>query len=465
MPIEDEREAMPMSHFRDVDRDTAYLLPPSVDEWLPSDHLARFVVEIVDQLDLTALSRQYRGSGSAAYHPQMLAALLVYGYATGTYSSRALERACYDSIAFRYIAANTQPDHDTLCAFRRRFLPELQRLFVEVLQIARQMQLLKLGTVALDGTKVHANASRHNALSYRRATEIEAQLQAEVRELLQRAERADAQEAQAALDIPAELARRETRLAAIAAAKAEIERRAAERGGLEQQQYQAKLAARAQKAQKTGKRPGGRPPAPPTGGVRPSDQVNLTDAESRIMPRSGGGGFEQSYNGQAAVDTDSMLIVATRLVNTPADARQLEPMLQKLAELPVALGHAETLIADAGFFSAANVAHCEQARIAPLIARRRDQHYQPWYDRQRAPADLTTEATAVERMVHRLKTPEGRALYGLRKQTVEPVFGIIKQVMRFRQFLLRGQQKVAGEWQLVALAYNLKRMATLAAAS
>ncbi len=353
-----------MSHFRSVDRGTAYLLPPSVDEWLPSDHLARFVVEIIEQLDLTGLSSQYRGSGSAAYHPQMLAAVLVYGYTTGTYSSRAIERACYDSIAFRYIAANTQPDHDTLCAFRRRFLPELQRLFVEVLQIARQMQLLRLGTVALDGTKLHANASRHHALSYQRAGQIEVQLQAEVRELLQRAERADRQEAQSALDIPAELARRETRLAAIAAAKLEIERRAAERLALEHQQYQAKLAAREQKMKDTGKRPGGRPSAPPAGGVRPTDQVNLTDAESRIMPRAGGGGFEQSYNGQAAVDTDLMLIVATRLVNTPADARQLEPMLAQLAELPAALGTAETLLADAGFFSAANVAHCEQARIA-----------------------------------------------------------------------------------------------------
>lgn len=453
-----------MSNFRAVDRGTAYLLPPSVDEWLPADHLARFVVEIVEQLDFSALTEQYRGSGSQAYHPQMLAALLLYGYATGTYSSRRIEQACYDSVAFRYIAANTHPDHDTLCAFRRRFLPELQRLFVQVLSIARQLKLLKLGTIALDGTKVHANASRHNALSYARAGQLEEQFKGEVAELLRRAEHTDKAEQKAPLDIPAELSRREQRLTAIAAAKAEIERRAAERHAHEQAEYEAKLAAREKKAKEKGKRPGGKPPQPPTGGVRPSDQVNLTDAESRIMPRSGGGGFDQSFNAQAAVDTDSMLIVATRLVNTPADARQVLPMIQELQRLPAELGAAHTLLTDAGFFSAANVQHCHAAQIQPLLARRRDQHYLPWYERLSEPEPLAATADLTEQMLHRLKTPTGRALYGLRKQTVEPVFGIIKQAMRFRQFLLRGIAKVSGEWQLVSLAYNLKRLHVLAAA-
>jgi len=453
-----------MSHFRPVDRETGYLLPPSVDEWLPADHLARFVVEIVEQLDCSGLANQYRGSGSAAYHPQMLAALLVYGYATGTYSSRRIEQACFDSIAFRYIAANTHPDHDTLCAFRRRFLPELERLFVQVLEIAQALGLLKLGTIALDGTKVHANASRHNALSYQRAGEIEAQLRQEVAELLRRAEQSDTHEAREGLDIPAELARREQRLQAITAAKAEIERRAAERLAHEQEQYQARLAAREQKAKDTGKRPGGRPPQPPTGGIKPTDQVNLTDDESRIMPRSGGGGFEQSYNAQAVVTADSRLIVATNLVNTPVDVRQLEPMLAHLAALPATLGRADTLLADAGYFSAANVAHCERQHITPLIARKRDQHYLPWYQRHADPGPLPEDADAVARMAHRLQTPAGRALYGLRKQLPEPVFGIIKHAMRYRQFMLRGLQKVKGEWQLVALAYNLRRLHVWAAA-
>jgi transposase len=453
-----------MSNFRAVDRGTAYLLPPSVDEWLPGDHLARFVVEIVEQLDFSALTVQYRGSGSEAYHPQMLAALMLYGYATGTYSSRRIETACYDSVAFRYIAANSHPDHDTLCAFRRRFLPELQKLFVQVLSIARQMKLLKLGTIALDGTKVHANASRHNALSHGRASQMEERLRQEVAELLRRAEHTDKAEERQPLDIPAELALRATRLAAISEAKAEIERRAAERLAREQAEYEAKLAAREKKAKDSGKRPGGKPPAPPSGGVQPKDQVNLTDPESRIMPRSGGGGFDQSYNAQAAVDTDSMLIVATRLVDTPADAKQVLPMLEELAQLPAELGRPETLLGDAGFFSAANVEHCRQAQIEPLLARRRDQHYLPWYERWGEPAPVPDTANATERMLHRLKTPEGRALYGLRKQTVEPVFGIIKHAMRFRQFLLRGKAKVSGEWQLVSLAYNLKRLHGLAAA-
>jgi transposase len=450
-----------MSNFRSVDRGTAYLLPPSVEEWLPGDHLARFVVEIVEQLDLSALSQQYRGSGSQAYHPGMLAALLVYGYATGTFSSRRIEQACYDSIAFRYIAANTHPDHDTLCAFRRRFLKELSGIFVQVLQIAGQLKLLKLGTIALDGTKVHANASRHSALSYRRAGELEEQLKREVQELLRRAEQADSAEARQPLDIPAELARREARLEAIAAAKAEIERRGAERQAAEQAAYAAKVAAREEKAKKTGKRPGGRPPEPPTGGVRPTDQVNLTDAESRIMPRSGGGGFEQSFNAQAAVDADSRLVVATGLVNSPVDAKQVEPMLERLAQLPEALGKVDKLLGDAGFYSAANVEHCERRDVVPYIARRRDQHYEPWYDRSAPPQPLPAEANGVQRMAYRLKTPEGQALYALRKQLPEPVFGIIKHAMRFRQFLLRGLQKTTGEWQLVALAYNFRRLHVL----
>lgn len=451
-----------MSNFRPIDRATPYLLPPSVEEWLPEDHLARFVVEIVDQLDLSVLERAYRGSGKAAYHPAMLTGLLIYGYATGAYSSRAIEKASHDSIAFRYIAANQHPDHDTLCAFRRRFLKEIEALFVQVLQIAGQMKLLKLGTVALDGTKIHANASRHNALSYGRARTIEAQLHTEVRELLARAEAADSAPLPAGLSVPEELARREARLAAIAEAKAKIEARAAERHAEEQRQYEAKVTAREAKAKARGKRPGGRPPMPPTGGVREMEQINLTDEESRIMPRSGGGGFEQSYNAQAAVDTTSMLIVGARLSNTPVDVRQLEPMLDQLALIPEALGRTADLVADAGFFSQANVERCRERQVAPLIARRRDQHYVSWLDRLAEPPPLDGAAGPVDQMLHRLQTREGRALYGLRKQTVEPVFGIIKSVMRFRQFLLRGLQLASGEWNLVAMAWNIRRMAVLA---
>jgi len=369
-----------MSHFRTCDRATLYLLPPSVEDWLPQGHLARFVVEIVDQLDLSSMTSASRGAGSAAYHPAMLLSLLIYGYATGTYSSRRIEAATYESLAFRYIAANSHPDHDTLCTFRKRFLTQIESLFVQVLLIAKAMKLLKLGTVALDGTKLHANASRHSALSYGHAEKLEAQLLAEVKELLARAESADTQPLPEGLDIPEELGRREARLQAIAQAKAEIEARAAERLAAEQAEYQAKLAAREDKTRRTGKKPGGKPPRPPQGGVKASDQVNLTDADSRIMAAPGGG-FEQSYNAQAAVDTDTMLVLATGLTQAGNDKQQLVPMLEALGALPEALGAPTTLLADAGYSSQANVSACVAADIEPLLALGRESHHRPWHER------------------------------------------------------------------------------------
>jgi len=450
-----------MTRFVTVNRDTAYLLPPSVDDWLPKDHLARFVVEIVDQLDLSELTRQYRGSGSDAYHPSVMLGLFIYGYATSVYSSRRIEAATYESVAFRYIAANEQPDHDSLCTFRKRFLKEIEALFVQVLCIARQMKLLKLGTISLDGTKIHANASCHSALSYGHAQKIEAQLQAEVKELLARAEAADQEPLPEGLSIPEELSRREERLAAIREAKAQIEARATQRDAQEKAEFEAKIIARADKTARTGKKPGGKPPAPPSSGVRTTDQINLTDADSRIMPAKGKG-FEQSYNAQAAVDTESMLIVATTMAQVATDKQQVEPMLKVITQLPEELGSVERLLADNGYFSAANVEHCLQANIEPLLAAGRDRHHPHWEDRFTEPAPLTEPASGVDRMKHRLKTIQGRKLFGLRKQTVEPVFGIIKSVMGFRQFLLRGLDAVRGEWNLVTMAWNIKRMAVLA---
>ena len=299
-----------MSNFRTIDRQTSFLLPPSVDDWLPKEHLARFIVELIDGLDVSAMSGAYRGSGSASYHPRLLLGILVYGYATGVFSSRKLERATYDSVAFRFIAANDHPDHDTIATFRRRFLKEIEGLFVQVLLLAREMGLLKMGTVALDGTKIHANASKHSALSYEHAGKIEAQLKAEVAELLAKAEAADQSAVPDGLSIPDELARREERLQRIAAARAKIEARAKERFEREQAEHQARLAAREAREKTTGKKPGGKPPKrtfivsdkrsqmPPAEGPRPTDQINLTDEESRVMPVSGGG-FEQCYNAPA----------------------------------------------------------------------------------------------------------------------------------------------------------------------
>jgi transposase len=452
-----------MINFRPTDRLTGFLMPPSLDEWLPQQHLARFVVEVVDGLDLTAMSKSYRGSGSAPYHPAVLLSILVYGYATGMFSSRKLERATYDSVAFRFIAANDHPDHDTIAAFRQRFLKEIEGLFVQVLVLAHAMGVLKMGTVALDGTKIHANASRHSALSYEHAGKIEAQLKAEVADLLAKAEAADQADVPDGMSIPKELARREVRLEKLAAARATIEGRAKERFEREQAEHRAKMATREAKTQATGKKPGGKPPQPPVDGARPTDQVNLTDEESRIMPVAGGG-FDQCYNAQAMVAAGSLLVVATDVVQAPNDKQQLQPMLDKVGELPDALGKAETLLADNGYFSEANVSACDEAKIEPLIATGRQPHHPSLSERFADAPPPPDNPTPVEAMTHRLKTPRGKRLYGLRKQVPEPVFGIIKSVLGFRQFLLRGLDRVRGEWSLVTMAWNMKRMFTLCSA-
>lgn len=451
-----------MSRFVPVDRDTAYLLPPSVDEWLPSDHLARFVVEVIEQLDLGDLVGRYAGRGSAAHHPAVLLGLLIYGYASGVHSSRKIERATYDSVAFRYVAANTHPDHDTLATFRRRFLKEVEAVFVQVLVLAREMKLLKLGHIALDGTKIKANASKHTALSWGHANKIEAQLRQEVQSLLALAEKSDRAGVPDGMDVPAEIARREDRLGAIAQAKAKIEQRAAERYQAEKQEFEARQARR-QAQRDAGKKPRGKDPEPPAQGPKDSDQVNLTDDESRIMPGSGGG-FEQSYNAQAAVDTQTMLVVAAHVTQASNDKRQVVPTLEQVAVLPPVLGEVRTLLADAGYFSAANVQACQAHGIEPLLSMKREAHHMPVLERWAADGVAPQTDDPVTQMAYRLGTKAGRALYGLRKQTVEPVFGIIKRAMGWRQMSMRGLAKAKGEWSLVTMAWNIKRMHVLRAA-
>ena len=451
-----------MSRFVPVDRDTAYLLPPSVDEWLPHDHLARFVVEVIDRLDLSDLVKQYAGRGSAAHHPAVLLGLLIYGYASGVHSSRKIERATFDSVAFRYVAANTHPDHDTLATFRRRFLKEIETLFVQVLVLAREMKLLKLGHIALDGTKIDANANKHKALSWAHANKIEAQLRREVQTLLSLAEQNDGSAVPDGMDVPAEIARREDRLSAIEQAKAKIEQRAAERHEAERQAYEAKQAKR--RAQReAGKKPRGKEPQPPQAGPKDSDQVNLTDEESRIMPVSGGG-FEQSYNAQAGVDIDTMMVITAHVTQACNDKREVVPTIERIEALPEQLGQVQTLIADNGFFSQANVLACAQAGIEPLLAIKRESHHQPVMERFAPDPEAAQTDDPVQCMTHRLSTQAGKALYKLRKQTVEPVFGIIKHVMGWRQMSMRGLAKAQGEWNLVTMAWNIKRMHVLRAA-
>ncbi len=448
------------SNFISFDRHTPYLLSPSLQDWLPEEHLARFVVDVVSQLNLRSLTKAYAGKGSPAYHPEMLLALLFYGYATGIYSSRKIEQATYDSVAFRFIAANTHPDHDTIATFRKRFLNELHPLFVQILMLAREMGFLKLGKVSLDGTKVKANASKHHALSWGHACKIEEQLKAEVDALIELANQADATKISDGMNVPEEIARRKDRLAAIAKAKEKIEQRAVERYNKEKQEYDDKMTTRQAKAEESGKKPRGRTPQPPEPGPGKKDQVNLTDEESRIMPTSGKG-FEQAYNAQAAVDLDSMLIVESHVSQNPNDKQEVSPTVEGLNSLPEELGAVDTVVADAGYFSEDNVDTCNSNKMEPLIAPGRNKHNQTIQERFSQPDPLPEDADSVSKMRHRLKTKEGRQIYAKRKSTVEPVFGIIKQVMGFRQFLLRGLESVQGEWNLVAIAWNIKRMFAL----
>ncbi|WP_291523703.1 IS1182 family transposase [Acidithiobacillus sp.] len=448
-----------MIHFIDPDRKTPYLLPPSMEDWLPEGHLARFIVEVIEQLDVSRLVKQYAGRGCKAYHPATLLAILVYGYANGVFSSRKLEQATYDSVAFRYLAAGSHPDHDTLANFRRRFLGELQNLFVQVLELAQEMKLLKVGRVCLDGTKIHANASKHQALSHGHIEQMERQLKAEVQELFALAEQADQSAIPDGVNLPEEISRRKDRLAVMADAKSKIAARAQARYEREKFLYDEKMARRAEREASGQKRLGKAPKAPdPTPKVQ--DQVNLTDEESRIMPVSGGG-FEQSYNAQAAVDDQTMLVVATGVSQAPNDKEQVLPMLETLQAQAAALGPIEALVADTGYCSEKNVETCEVLGITPYIAVARENHHPDWRQRHTEPEALAEDATRMQAMMHRLKTQVGRGIYRLRKQTVEPVFGIIKSVMGFRQFSLRGLTQVQGEWSLVCLAWNVKRMAVL----
>jgi len=390
----------------------------------------------------------------------MMLALLVYGYASGTFSSRKIERATYDSVAFRFIAANHHPDHDTLAHFRKTFLVELEDLFVQVLALAQAMKLVKLGQISLDGTKIKANASKHKALSHGRIEKLEAQLREEVQALLKKAADVDQEELADGIDLPAEIARREDRLKALAEAKAKIAERVKERDEQARKDYQEKLARR-EAVRATGKKPRGKEPKAPETGPQAKDQINLTDEESRIMPSADG--FVQGYNAQAAVDVASMLVVATTLTQQTNDKQQVEPMLSELKALQDRFGKPDTLLADNGYFSNTNIQACVKQKITPLIALGREAHHLSLEQRLTPDAPEPETADSLVKMAWKLKTQSGRALYAKRKSTVEPVFGIIKQVLGFRQFSLRGLDAVTGEWKLVTMAFNLKRMQVLAA--
>ena len=444
------------SRFISVDYEEVLETRVRLGDVLPADHLVRYVVGIIGELDLGSIYAAYGEHGGAAYAPELLLGLLVYGYATGIFSSRKLEQATYESLPFIYIAGGKHPDHDTINSFRSRFLGELKELFVQVLLMAQDMGVLRLGNISLDGSKIHADASKSKAVSYARLLALEAQLRHEVEELFRLAEQMELTEG---FDPQAEIRRRQEHLAGLAKARAVLEMRAQANYQQARAEYEAKMKKREEKAKASGQKPRGRAPKPPTPGPKKKDQYNFTDPDSHIMKNGNHAGFEQSYNAQVAVDQDSLLIVAETLSNHPNDQQEALPTLDAI---PGELGVPAAGALDAGYFSEPNIQGMLDRGIEPYIATGREPHHRPWDALLQAlaqpPAD---DAPLALRMAYKLQTELGQLIYGARKCTVEPVIGIIKEVLGFRQFSLRGQDKAAGEWCLVCLAFNFKRLHVL----
>jgi len=454
-------------NFRTVDYNQSLKQTVTIEEILPPGHLARFIVAVIAMLDLSAIYAQYAPRGGDPYAPEILLGLLFYGYATGVFSSRKIERATYESIPFRFIAGGLHPDHDTIAAFRKSFLAEVADLFVQVLLVAHEVGILRLGNISLDGSKIHADASKSKAVSYSRLLQLEQQLCAEVAELLSLSEHADGGETfprnetlPEGLDVEAEIVFRRDRLTSLAQAKAVLELRAEERYQAEKTAYEAQVSEREEKARQKGQKPRGPKPTPPTPKPRAKDQYNFTDPASRIMKNSTDKGYDQHYNVQVAVEQESLLIVANTLSNHVTDQEEAIPTLDAI---PAEIGKPEAGALDAGYFSERNVAEMERRGIDPYIATGREPHHHSWkacLAETTAPPD---DASLRVRMAYKLKTEIGQLIYGLRKSTVEPVIGIIKEVLGFRQFSLRGLVAAAGEWCLVCLAFNLKRLHVLLA--
>ena len=445
--------------FRKADYAAVLQQTVRVEDCLSPHHLARFIVSIVALLDLGAIYARYAPLGGEAIAPEVLLGLLFYGYATGVFSARKIERATYESIPFRFVAGGLHPDHDTIANFRKAFLSEIKTLFAQVLLVAKESGVLTLGDISLDGTKIHADASKSHAVSHKRLLELESLLRQEVDTLFELAEQTEQANLPEGLSIADEIAFREQRLANLGHAKTVLEAPAQERYELEQAEYEAKLCERERKAQEKRRKPGGRSPQPPTPGLRDDDQYNFTDPESRIMKNSANRGVDQHYNVQAAVDQVSLLIVAHTLSNHPNDYGEAIPTLEAI---PDVLGKPKAAALDNGYFSAANILQMKRRGTEPYIATGREPHHHSWQAYfADEPAPPPAAASPRVKMAYKLRTDIGKAIYALRKATVEPVIGIIKEVLGFRQFSLHGQAAAAGEWGLVCLAFNLKRLHVL----
>ena len=442
-----------MSNFVECDREQAFLLPPDLRDWVPEDDLAHFVIAAVERVDLGVFKVNHRGTGSAQYHPRMMLALLIYCYANGIFSSRRIERATHRDIGVRFVAANRHPDHDTIARFRRENFAAVSESFLQVLLLARELKLLRVGLVSVDGSKFAANASKHRSVTYERAGGLIAELEGEIAALLGRAEAADAAGEEDPQALPKEIARREALRDKLDAARRRLEAQAEARAAAERGAYEARLAAR----EKRRGRAKGKRPKPPDETPGASEQSNLSDPDSRLMRKSKSHEYRQAYNAQAAVDADgSQLILSARVSQCASDRNEL---VADVAAIPAALGRPETVLADNGYANGAEVAALEASGIEVLVStaaegRRRRHDFRP--ARPAAPREL--KADWLKAMAGKLASDESRARYKLRRQTVEPVFGIVKAVLGFTGFSLRGLDKVTGEWDLVALAYNCKRL-------
>jgi len=469
--------------FREYQPEQALLLPPSLEDWLPEGHLARFLSEVMGELDLRPIYQSYEekdGRGQAAYEPLMMLKVLFYSYCIGIASSRRIERATYENVAFRYLAANQHPDHDTMAEFRRRHLPAMGALFVQVLRLCQQAGLVKLGHVALDGTKIKANASRYRNRSYERLSAQEKELAEEVERLLAKAERVDQAEDQQhgrgrrGDELPPEFAERETRLRKIREAKAELERQARQQAEEKKAKLERRRQERQQKAAETGRPTRGKLPAmpdPATARPKPKAVVNLTDSDSRVMPEGGSSGFAQAFNAQAAVDGHQQIIVAADVTSQQGDRAQLVPMLRQVEQNTGA--KPQKVSADTGYYSPGQVWSPEITGIdlyvkpdsgpkkyqqtaaaatdpGPPSPRRKKWRLRCGYDADGVPR--------IEPLRAKLASAEGQAIYKKRREIVEPVFGQIKQCRRLRQFLLRGLDKARAEWKLICLTHNLLKL-------
>ena len=456
-----------MSHrFRACTLDQPLLLPPSLQDWLPEDHLARFVADVAEQLDLSPIYAAYTrkdGRGQEGYHPLLLTRLLLYSYCQGVTSSRRIERKTHEDVAFRFLAADQHPDHDTIASFRQRHLEALAGLFTQALQMCQMAGLVKLGHIAIDGTKLKANASKHKAMSYERMGAAEQKLRKQIEELLQQAEAVDATEdaqygkGKRGDELPAELARREKRLEKIRAVKAALEAEAKRQAEERKAAVEAKRAERRQKKAETGRKTGGREPqAPDPEQAVPEAkaQRNFTDPDSRIMPDgSNKGSFVQGYNAQAAVDSQAQVIVAAEVVQATNDKQQLVPLVEQaeanLGQKPAAVS------ADSGYWSEANVTAEGVAGIDLYVATGRKKDEEKNEPESESPPE---NVSAKEKMASKLRMGEGQAVYKMRKAIVEPVFGQMKEARGIRRFSMRGLAKVRAEWRLICLTHNLLKL-------